>query len=134
LGVAPFPVVERIVQDGLRQITRAELAFPRANTTFSGDQEYIFKASLLREVAYSLIPNKHRVQYHLAVARWLATRTDTDFKLMAAEHFEVASAFEDAAREYEQAARSVRGRGAFGEAQAMSARARELREKIKEQV
>lgn len=134
LGMAPLPVVERIVQDGLRQLTRAELAFPRANTTFSGDQEYIFKASLLREVAYSLIPNKHRTQYHLAVGRWLATRLDTDFKVMAAEHFELAGAFEEAAHQYEQAARPVQGRGAWGESQAMAARARELRERTQEKV
>jgi predicted ATPase len=30
-----------------------------------------FKHSILRDVAYSLIPHKHRRQYHVAVARWL---------------------------------------------------------------
>ncbi len=95
------PMIERVVQDGLRKLVQYELAFPRAGTHFSEDQEYIFKHSLLRDVTYSLIPEKYLPQYHLAVARWLVIRPDTKFKIMAADHFAQAGALREAARYYE---------------------------------
>lgn len=82
----PEPVVERFVQDGLRQLVQAELAFPRSGTKFSEEQEYIFKNSYLRDVAYSLIPNRNRAQYHAAVAEWMKQKTDPAFQAMAREH------------------------------------------------
>jgi predicted ATPase len=83
---APNAVVERFIQDGLRQLVRAELAFPRQNSQFSEDQEYIFKNAFLRDVAYSLIPNRSRAQLHQIVAEWLEQHTDVTFKGMAEEH------------------------------------------------
>ena len=72
-------------------MVRAELAFPRSGTKFSEDQEYIFKNSYLRDVAYSLIPNRNRVQYHTAIAAWMNTRPDPIFQVMAREHEKSAS-------------------------------------------
>lgn len=83
---APEAVIERFIQDGLRQLMRAELAFPRSGSHFSEDQEYIFKNSYLRDAAYSLIPNRSRALYHKAVAEWLSTKTDPAFRSMALEH------------------------------------------------
>lgn len=83
---APNAVIERFIQDGLRQLVRAELAFPRRNSQFSEDQEYIFKNAFLRDVAYSLIPNRSRALLHQIVAGWLEQHTDTAFKGMALEH------------------------------------------------
>ncbi len=128
----PTTVVERVIQDALRQLVRAELAFPRASSRFSGDQEYIFKHSLLRDVAYTLVPHKNRKQYHLAVAHWLVDRVDPDFKLMAADHYERAGAFFDASHLYENAAQYATSRGATKEAEKLHARAQSLREKIEE--
>jgi predicted ATPase len=82
----PDSVVDRFVQDGLRQLVRAELAFPRSGSKFSDDQEYIFKNSYLRDVAYSLIPNRNRAQYHKAIAEWLKAKTDPAYQAMAREH------------------------------------------------
>jgi predicted ATPase len=82
----PEPVVDRFVQDGLRQLVRAELAFPRSGTQFSEEQEYIFKNSYLRDVAYSLIPNRNRAQYHAAVAEWMGEKADPAYQAMAREH------------------------------------------------
>ncbi|MEK7312527.1 MAG: AAA family ATPase, partial [Chloroflexota bacterium] len=63
--------LENVVSTGLAELVRAELAFPRAGSMFAGEQEYIFKHSLLRDVAYSLLPLKFRRLYHTAVAQWL---------------------------------------------------------------
>jgi predicted ATPase len=87
----PDAVVERFVQDGLRQLVRAELAFPRSGSKFSEDQEYIFKNSYLRDVAYSLIPNRNRAQYHKAIAEWMQTKIDPAYQTMAIEHEKSAS-------------------------------------------
>lgn len=83
---APDAVVERFIQDGLRQLVRAELAFPRKNSQFSDEQEYIFKNTYLRDVAYSLIPNRSRAELHQVVAKWLEKHTDPAYKSMAQEH------------------------------------------------
>lgn len=82
----PNPVVERFIQDGLRQLVRAELAFPRKNSQFSEEQEYIFKNAYLRDVAYSMIPNRNRAQLHKVVADWLGKHTDPAYKSMAQDH------------------------------------------------
>lgn len=82
----PDAVVDRFIQDGLRQLVRAELAFPRSGSRFSEDQEYIFKNSYLRDVAYSLIPNRNRAQYHKAIAEWMKTKLDPAYQAMAHEH------------------------------------------------
>jgi class 3 adenylate cyclase len=132
LASAPSAVVERLIQDSLRHLVRAELAFPRVSSHFSNEQEYIFKHSLLRDVAYSLIPNKYLPQYHLAVARWLATRPEMDFVIMAAEHFELAGAYREAARQYDQAAHLSNIRGGTSEALALTNKAVELKKKAKE--
>jgi len=126
LGVMPSLVVDRVVQDGLRQLVRAELAFPRAGSQFSQEQEFIFKNTFLRDVAYSLIPHKNCSQYHLAVAHWLADHADADFKVMAAEHYEQGGANLDAARQYELAAHIARSRGAASEAETLYARSEAL--------
>ena len=130
LVAVPDEVIDRLIQDALRQLIRAELAFPKANSPYSEEQEYIFKHSLLREVAYSLIPVKNRTRYHLAVALWLADHDTVDFKIMAAEHFELGGALVEAAQHYEMAAEVARLRGAAGETESLVAHARKLRERL----
>jgi predicted ATPase len=130
LVAVPDAVIERLIQDALRQLVRAELAFPKANVAYSDEQEFIFKNSLLCEVAYSLIPVKNRFRYHLAVALWLAEHDNVDFKIMAAEHFELGGALAEAAKHYEAAAEFALMRGATVNAEELMAKARELREKI----
>lgn len=82
----PAPVIERFVQDGLRQLVRAELAFPRSDSQFSEEQEYIFKSSYLRDVAYSLLANRNRAQFHRAVGEWLEKHRDPAYQSMARDH------------------------------------------------
>jgi predicted ATPase len=123
-------MIERVVQDGLKKLVQAELAFPRAGTHFSEDQEYIFKHSLLRDVTYSLIPEKYLPQYHLAVARWLVIRPDSKYKIMAANHFDLAGALREAARYYEYASREAEIRGAIQEAEWLQFKTNEIQEKL----
>lgn len=72
----PETVIDRFIQDGLRQLVRADLAFPRIGTKYSDDQEYYFKNSYLRDVAYDMISNRNRAQYHTAVAEWARQYSD----------------------------------------------------------
>ena len=123
-------MIERVVQDGLRKLVQSELAFPRAGTHFSEDQEYIFKHSILRDVTYSLIPTKYLPQYHLAIARWLVIRPDSKFKVMAAYHFDKAGAPREASRYYEMASREAESRGATSEAQWLLSKAQNIMNKL----
>ena len=124
------PMIERVVQDGLRKLVQAELAFPRAGTHFSEDQEYIFKHSILRDVVYSLIPSKYLPQYHLAVARWLVIRTDSKYKVMAANHFEKAGALREASRYFDLAAREAESRGANDETRWLLFKSQSIKNKL----
>jgi predicted ATPase len=82
----PETVIDRYIQLGLRQLVRADLAYPRSGSMFSDQQEYIFKNSYLRDVAYSLIPNRNRAQYHKAVADWMTQIEEPGFQAMALDH------------------------------------------------
>jgi len=115
--------LENVVSTGLAELVRAELAFPRAGSMFAGEQEYIFKHSLLRDVAYSLLPLKYRRQYHLAIARWLAKYASQDFAATMADHLERAGAYGEAAQQYESAAHYAQSLGAAREAKWLQARA-----------
>jgi class 3 adenylate cyclase len=128
LANLPKGVLDRLVQDSLRQLARSELAFPRANSTYASEQEYIFKHSMLREVAYSLIPRRLRPRYHLAVAQWLSNHRNPDMRAMAGSHYEQAQVYDEAARCYEASADLALIRGAPQEAKKMLAHARELRQ------
>lgn len=127
------PMIERVVQDGLRKLVQSELTFPRAGTHFSEDQEYIFKHSLFRDVTYNLIPQKYLPQYHLAVARWLVIRQDTKYKIMAADHFDKAGALREAARYYEYAFREAETRGANEEARWFLSKTQDIKTKLDDQ-
>ena len=123
----PSVLAGQSIQEGLRLLVKAELAFPRANSTYSSEQEYIFKHDLLRDAAYSLIPAGYRTQYHLAVGYWLLNHSTPDFKIMAADQFEAAGAFADVVIACEQAVELFSQRGAHGEAQMLTERMRQAR-------
>jgi len=92
------------VQLSLDELMRKELAFPRVGSTFSGEREYIFKQSLLRDVAYSLLPKKYRANCHRAIADWLAERAGPERTVTVAKHYELAEELERARDYYQQAA------------------------------
>lgn len=123
----PAALAEQSIQDGLRSLVDAELAFPKANSTYSSKQEYIFKHDLVRSAAYNMIPANLRSQYHLAVGKWFADQDDPDYKIIAADHFEWAGAYPEAVAACQEAASLFQLRGGIGEAQMLLERARLIR-------
>jgi class 3 adenylate cyclase len=123
----PSALAEQSIKEGLRQLVQAELAFPKANSTYSSKQEYIFKHDLVRKVAYSMIPPTLRSQYHLAIGKWLVGQSELDNKIMAADQFEMAGAYSEAIEACQQAASLFQIRGAVGEAQMLLERTRLIR-------
>lgn len=103
------------VDQALNELTEAEMAFPRAGGVFTGEREYIFKHSLLRDVAYSLLPRRYRIECHTAIAGWLAVRAGPDFGAVVAEHYERAGDLHMAAIYYRKAADHAAATGAGGE-------------------
>ncbi len=114
------------LQAGLTELVRAELVFRRVGSVFTDETEYIFKHSLLRDVAYERLPHKHRKIYHLAVARWLEAHAGPDFLASVAEHLERAGEYAEAARQSERAASFAQSRGATKEATWLLDHARQL--------
>ena len=128
LSALPEQVLVRLLQDGLRQLIRAEMAFPRSGTQYSEQQEYIFKNSYLCDVAYSMIPHRSRALYHRAVAHWLAQFEGTIYRVMAAEHFEKAGDFNFAAEQYEMALSGAKTRKSLGEIESLTSRSQTARD------
>ena len=125
----PLAEIEAGWRNALVELVRAELVLPHTSGVFAGEPEYIFKHTLLREVAYGMLPYKRRRLYHAAVAGWLLARAGPDFMAMVAEHLELAGNFPAAEQHYEQAARFAQQRGAVQEADWLEARARELHDR-----
>lgn len=122
----PTADLKTTVSNALSQLVRSELAFPRKGSAFAGEQEYIFKHALLRDVAYNLLPLKHRRLYHLSVGYWLISRAGPDFDAVIGEHLEQAGETSKAAFYYMRAASYAQARGAPDEANWLHARARSL--------
>ena len=114
------------VQKSLDELMEKELAFLRVGSSFSGDREYIFKHSLLREVAYQRLPDDLKEACHHAVATWLAERVGPERSISVAHHFEKARVFDRAQEFYTQAADHARALGSFEEADDIQYHARTL--------
>jgi class 3 adenylate cyclase len=119
----PTTDLKAMVHSALTQLVRLELAFPRKGSAFASEPEYIFKHALLRDVAYGLLPLKHRRLYHLSVGYWLISRAGPDFDAVIAEHLEQAGELQKAAFYYTRAANYAQVRGAPDEADWLRARA-----------
>jgi class 3 adenylate cyclase len=113
----PDEVLDRVVTNGLRTIVRAELAFPRTDSIYRGEQEFIFKHQMLQEVAYDTLPQKYLKFYHFAVAKWLSERASPGFNAMVARHFEKAGNMSTALRLYRSALDYAESNGVRSEAE-----------------
>jgi len=114
------------VQKSLDELMEKELAFLRVGSSFSGDREYIFKHSLLREVAYQRLPDDLKEACHHAVASWLAERVGAERSISVAHHFEKARIYDQAQEFYTRAADHARELGSFEEADDIQYHARTL--------
>jgi len=105
------------LDDSLEELMRSELAFPRMGSAFSGEKEYIFKHSMLRDVAYGLIPKKYRAQCHLVVADWLSVRAGEERSVIVANHYHQGGDPQKAISFYTQAEKYARSQGNVQEAE-----------------
>jgi predicted ATPase len=125
LSVSSHNLVGRI-QNALDELMEKELAFLRVGSAFSGEREYIFKHSMLQEVAYNRLPPQHRQACHKAVADWLAERIGEERSICVALHYEEAGLNDLAQEYYTKAADHARSVGQLEEADDIQYHARTL--------
>lgn len=122
-------VAHEEVRPILEAVRERELVFQRERSTFAGTTEYIFKHSLLRDVAYETVLLKQRAELHGHAARWLEAtageRLGESLGLIA-EHYEAAGELILAASYFGRAAESAHDRFALGEALTVAQRAVDL--------
>jgi class 3 adenylate cyclase/tetratricopeptide (TPR) repeat protein len=81
---------EAEVRVALRDLARAELIRRVPKSTVTGQDEYAFWHTLVRDVAYGSLPRKARAARHLAAARWLeqlAGDRVADYAELLAHHY-----------------------------------------------
>jgi predicted ATPase/class 3 adenylate cyclase len=94
------------ISDILEKLRLKEMIYHRETSTLSGTQEYFYKHTILREVAYDTILKKVRVSYHALVAEWLINENVEragELTGMIAEHLELAGENERSASFFRQA-------------------------------
>jgi tetratricopeptide (TPR) repeat protein/type II secretory pathway predicted ATPase ExeA len=103
------------------------------DSTFRGDEEYVFKHNLEREALVKLTPPATARRHHQAIAEWLTFRESADaseeYLEMLARHREKAGAVELAASSYVQAGEAARSRYANAKAAELFARGLQLLER-----
>ena len=94
------------VETALRELSRADLVRPIRHSSMAGESEYVFRHSLVRDVAYARIPRIVRAEEHQAAAAWLervAAGRLEDVSEIIAEHHTAAIELFRAARLAERA-------------------------------
>jgi tetratricopeptide (TPR) repeat protein len=103
------------------------------DSTFRGDEEYVFKHNLEREALVKLTPPATARRHHQAIAEWLTFRESADaseeYLEMLARHREKAGAVELAASSYVEAGEAARSRYANAKAAELFARGLQLLER-----
>ena len=87
-------------QAALHELKSRELTFASSDSAFAGANEYRFKHTLLREVAYDRVLKARRRTFHQRAARWLVERSGEralEFAALIADHFERAGETRQAA-------------------------------------
>ena len=115
------------LDDILRSLRRRQLIADRVTSSLAGEEEYIFKHVLIRDVAYESLPRTSRGHAHAAAAQWIekvrgerATEVAElmSYHYMNAFHFLQDEAFAGEARAYSLiAARSALRRFAIAQAE-----------------
>jgi tetratricopeptide (TPR) repeat protein len=92
----------------LKELTDRDYVLRLPDSTFSGDEEYVFKHNLEREQLLRLVPGAQQRRSHEAIAEWLAfrenVRTHEEYLGMLARHQEQANLRSKAAASYLEAA------------------------------
>jgi hypothetical protein len=90
----------------LRQLAEEEVIEPQPDSRFPGSSEYRFRHALVRDAAYSLVPDSERPVGHRLAATWLE-RMDEPDPLELAMHYQSALQLERAAGLYTRAAERI---------------------------
>jgi class 3 adenylate cyclase/tetratricopeptide (TPR) repeat protein len=94
---AALPSID--VPAALLSLERRGLILARAATSLSGEDEFLFKHALVREVAYAGVPKTRRARAHAEVAAWLDSRAGgggDELGQLVASHYRQAFADPDA--------------------------------------
>jgi oligopeptide transport system substrate-binding protein len=105
----------------LGSLRAREMVYRRERSAFVGAQEYTFKHSVLRDVAYETVLLKVRQRYHGQVAAWLESHAGqrlAEYYGVIAAHYELAGEAERALEYLLQAGDRSRSLGAYREAAA----------------
>jgi ABC-type oligopeptide transport system substrate-binding subunit len=110
---------EAEVAQRLSALRGREMVFQRETSAFAGAEEYIFKHSMLREIAYESVLKRVRRVYHGMVADWLMEQGGErreEFVGLIADHLELAGRVAEAAHTLIEAGDRARGLYAHQEA------------------
>jgi class 3 adenylate cyclase len=102
--------VEKSAGDGavgpaLLALEQRGLVLARPTTSIAGEQEYIFKHALVRDVAYASLPKARRARAHADAGAWieaLAGDRIEEFAELVADHYHTAVAGEDSDLAWEE--------------------------------
>jgi ABC-type oligopeptide transport system substrate-binding subunit/class 3 adenylate cyclase len=103
----------------LGSLRAREMVYRRERSAFAGTEEYTFKHSVLRDVAYETVLLKVRQRYHGQVAAWLEAHAGerlAEYYGIIAAHYELAGEAERALEYLIEAGDRSRSLGAFREA------------------
>ncbi|MDB4995782.1 MAG: Adenylate cyclase [Myxococcaceae bacterium] len=102
------------VKSLLDDLVERDYVLRLSDSTFVGDQEYVFKHNLEREALVRVTPPGTARKYHAAIAEWLSfkehVRTHEEYVAMLARHREQAGSMSQAAAAYLEAADVARSR------------------------
>ena len=93
----------RALGERLRDLVDRELLIRRGDGRFPGQEEYVFRHSLVRDTAYAMLTEGDRQLGHRLGAEWLERAGERDATVLA-EHFERAGEPERAVDRYRRAA------------------------------
>ncbi|MBI2921591.1 MAG: tetratricopeptide repeat protein [Planctomycetes bacterium] len=121
--------LERGVDAAVADLRGRQLVFPQEPSLLPGDEEFVFRHSLLRGAAYSLLTKKERLRLHGVVARLLDARIPDGgrrVRELAARHWESAGDAPRAAAHWRDAAEEAFRGSAFDECLGCAAEASRL--------
>jgi class 3 adenylate cyclase/tetratricopeptide (TPR) repeat protein len=80
------------IAEGLGGLCEREIVMRAEPSTFEGEEEYLFKHAMLRDVAYGRLTKSQRVDLHARAGGWIASRPggQEDFVEIVAHHYEQA--------------------------------------------
>jgi oligopeptide transport system substrate-binding protein len=117
--LAADAIAEDEVAPLLGSLRAREMVYRRERSAFAGTQEYTFKHSVLREVAYETVLLKLRRRYHAQVGAWLEAHAGerlAEYYGLIAGHYALAGDTERALEYLLRAGDRARGLGGYREA------------------